>query len=170
MEVSKYILDKARQAGICQEWGDKMAAGIDLHGLLKMYVEGIDFCMEKNFPSNEDLVRLGSDLINEYGIYVDSIKKLSNRDFVVALGKSNISITASGSSVSQVFVKHKSRVMITAKDNSYLVVDCFDDSVINIVGSENSRVLVNIYGDAQTEYSTAGNSIIKIVHKNKKSY
>lgn len=170
MELSKYILEKARQAGICQEWADKMAVGVDEHELMKMYVEGIDFCMEKNFPSNRDLVRLGADVINEYGIYVDSIKKLSNRKFLVALGTSSISMTVSQSCVSQVFVKHQSEVMITADDNAYLVIDCFDDSVITISSSGNSRVLVNIYGNALVEHSAAGNSTIKIVHKNKTSY
>jgi hypothetical protein len=54
-EITKYILRKAVAAGICHDWTLKIAKATSKNDLLKLFVKGIDFCIEKDFPSNSDL-------------------------------------------------------------------------------------------------------------------
>jgi len=138
--------------------------------LLEMYVspKGIEFCLANNFPSNEDLVRLGGDTLNARGIYIDQSVKLADRPFLVLLGKSHATIRNSGYSVNQLFVKHGSSAWLTAADQSFTLIDCFDQSELHISTEGNARVSVNVYGKAKVV--TSGTGAVKIVHKLKDTY
>lgn len=172
MELNEYILKKAIASGICEGWAERISKVEGVEELLQMYVDGIDFCLEKNFPSNNDLVNLGGDRLAEYGIHVDEKIKgiLRNPKFKVLLGLSYIEAHNDGFSVAQYFIKHSSKATILASDNSFVVIDCFDSSTLYVHAHDSAKVLVNIYGDAKVEQAAKGAGIIKIVHKNKSTY
>lgn len=171
MELNKYVLEKAIASGICEDWADKIAAVNSLDDLLKMYIKGIDFCLNNDFPAREDLLRFGGDKLHQYGICIDKRGLLlESKKFLVLLGGCETELTYSGFSVSQLFVKHTSKTKITAINNSFLVVDCFDNTNINITAKNQAKVLVNVYGNAKIKSQTEANGIVKIIHKNKNTY
>lgn len=167
MELDIYILREAMGAGICQPWAERIK-GASVEELLDMYVAGIDFCLANNFPSNSDLARLGGDLIAERGIYIDSVKKLVDRPFVVALGACGIHLSLNDHQVGQVFVKHSSTATIQVKDSSFAVIDCFDQTSVAVVVDKGAKALVNVYGDARVIGD--GEGMIKVVRKGKLTY
>lgn len=168
MKFSNYILKKAKENGVCPPGAEKIVAANSIDELLQIYVESIDFCLDNNFPSNSDLIDLAGDLINQYGIYVDSFKKLIDRRFVVALGNSKIEYTSTNATVGEVFVKHDSSLKVYAKDNSFVVIDCFDQAQVSVKSDRNAKVLVNVYGNSSVDFE--GEGIVKVVRKYKKSY
>lgn len=164
--LSKYVLKKAKASNICEPWADKIEGAESVDDLLQMYVAGIDFCLANNFPSNADLLELGGDVINQYGIYIDAAPKLVDRPFVVALGACNLSLSIADASASQVFVKHESKATITASGDAFIVIDCFDNSITDVIARDNARVLINVYGDALVTHSGP----VKIINKLKQTY
>lgn len=168
--INKYILEKAKEAGICEEWAGLIPSVGGVDGLLAMYVKGIDFCLEKNFPSNEDLVRLGGDRLAGHGVYIDKAVDLPSGDFIVLLGECTGNIHISGYSSTQLFIKHTSSATINAYGNAFVMIDCFDNTTLDVVASGNSKVVINVYGAAKVTHAVTDKAIIKIVHKNKASY
>lgn len=170
MELNDYILKMAIASGICEPWAEKITEAIGVDDLLKMYLKGIDFCLDKDFPSRYDLVRLGGDRLQEYGIFVDEQLTVKNSAFTVLLGKCEAELRYSGFSVGQVFIKHNSKTELMLSDKAFVVLDCFDSTIVNVKASDQAKVLVNVYGNAEISSSSVGQGVIKIVHKNKSIY
>ena len=171
MELNDYILKKALEADICKPWAEQIAAAPNVDELLEMYVKGIDFCLEKDFPTAPDLVKLAGDKLDEYGIYVDQPElALKNSKFTVLLGSCIADLHYDQFSVGQVFVKHDSSCEVSASGNSFIVIDCFDNSNLDVKAYDNSKILINIYGNSKVARHTVGNGIIKLVQKNKSTY
>ncbi len=167
--LNKYVLEKAVQNNICDEWAEKIQTA-DIRVLLDLYVKGIDFCLSNDFPNNKDIKRLFGDLINEYGIYLDASGEFTDRSFLVLLGQCTADITCAGFTVSQVFIKHKSQCDIVVKDNSFVVIDCFDDTDITVLVKDNAKALINVYGKARLTSNSEGRGMVKVIHKHKKTY
>lgn len=169
MDINKYILEKAlANENLCHPGATGIASAQSIDDLLKMYVKDIDYCLSNDFPSNDDLLRIGGDELAGHGIYVDAIKNLVDRPFIVLLGNSSAELKYSGYSVGQLFVKHSAMAKIQVHDNGYLIIDCFDDSLVTVFAEQNAKVLINVYGNATVKSS--GSGLITITKKYKKSY
>lgn len=171
MELKEYILKTAQAKDICHPWAERIAGVKSVDELLQMYVDGIDFCLANDFPSNNDLVKFAGDKLPDYGICVDKQRlALKNSKFTVLLGSSEAHLHYTGFTVSQLFVKHTSFTEVLAAGNSFVVIDCFDYSRVDVTATDGAKILVNIYGQAKVTTETTGNGIIKIVHKHKNTY
>jgi len=168
--LSQYILEKTLKADICQPWAEMIANTDSVDAMLAMYVKGIDFCLEKNFPENNDLINLGGDKLEQYGIYVNRVIDYPAGDFLVFLGRCEGSVIANGYAANQIFVKHESVITVKVSENAFVVIDCFESSRLELSAFDNSKVMVNVYGDAKVSHITYDNAVIKVVHKNKRSY
>lgn len=170
MDLNGHILRKALANNICGPWAKRIELAEDKHALMQMYVDGIDFCLKNEFPSNGDLISLAGDIINQYGVYVAQGINLHNQSFAALLGACSAEIRYSDYSVSNLYIKHTSQVNIITTDNAVVMIDVFDKTTLNVEAYGNSRVMVNIYGTAKVNHTQSGNAIIKIVHKNKSTY
>lgn len=171
MELNNYILEQARKNDICEPWALRIKAANTTDDLMKMYVKGIDFCLANDFPSNEDLLSLvGPDKLSQYGVYVNTSSAILNEPFVILLGSTTGHVKWDGFNVGQCYVKHDTKAVINVAGNAFVVVDAFDQSYVEITAADTAKVLVNIYGDAEISDQTAGDAIIKIIHKHKKTY
>ena len=57
MKVNKQLARDAKKKGICEEWYDRLIDTKEKDKLIKMYLEGIDFCLSNEYPSNEFIRR-----------------------------------------------------------------------------------------------------------------
>ena len=167
-ELRKYILAKAIQNNICKPWAEKITLAASPDDLLQMYVDGIDFCLSNNYPSNDDLVHLVGDYLPGYGIHVDDHFSQVNSRFAVLLGNSFGQMKYTEYQTAQVFVKHQSKADLILSGNSFVMLDCFDESKVSIMANDASRITVNIYGNAHVSHE--GSGTIKIIHKLKETY
>lgn len=53
MKLNNKLAEMARKAGICEEWFIRLMYTEDKDKLIKMYLEGIDFCLSNEYPDNE---------------------------------------------------------------------------------------------------------------------
>lgn len=171
MELNSHIYSGAVKEGICDDWATYIKNAKSKDELMEMYVKGIDFCLEHNFPSNSDLLKFGgSTFLSNYGVYVDSIVNLYGGDFIVLLGSCKAKLVYNNYTAGQLFNKANSEMEVVINDNAFIVIDCFDESRAHIRASGNSKVCINIYGNAKVTYTTADNAIVKIVKKNRPTY
>lgn len=167
--LNKKVLADAQKNNICAPWAE-MIKRADIHGLLSMYIKGIDFCLEHNFPSNEFLKDNGGALLSQYGIFIDENVLQASRSKMVLLGGCSVDARYSGFDVSEVFIKHHCKASLSVFENAIVTIDVFDDSVLQVSAADNSQVLVNVYGRAKVTYINTGKAVIKVVNKNKPTY
>ena len=169
MEVNTELALEARQNGICTEWFNRLQKTTDKGELVKMYLEGIDFCLSNEYPSRAYIREHFVGMCEEYGVFLDEAIETENFRHVVALGTCYGSASYNGFSVGQVFAKHDSNITIQASGNAFVMVDIFDDTEVKVIASDSAKVCVNKYGGV-VEASSTGKAIIKIINKTKSRY
>lgn len=125
----------ARRDGLCDLWYKRWKDDTDIDKLLDMYIEGIDFCIEKDYPPLvfiRENVRL-SDL-HRHNVYMDEDADVSgDSGTYVFLGDCKGKVVFSGFAVANVYIRHDSNVEIVCDGYSKVFVSLYDDSDCNIV-------------------------------------
>ena len=169
MKLNKKLAEMARKAGICEEWFTRLLQTEDKGELIKMYLEGIDFCLSNEYPDNDYIRRHFVGTCEAYGIFLDEPIAALNPTHVVALGACEGTATYDGWNVGQVFVKHQSRLKVVASGNAFVMIDVFDDAEVEVTATADAKVCVNQYGGNISEKKD-GNAVIKIIRKQSKTY
>ena len=171
MKINKELAAEAKAKGICQDWYKQLQRTEDKHALIKMFLDGIDFCISEDYPSPK-FFQLFDGIRQQYGIFRDELIESENSKYVVAFGKCEGRAKYTGYEVGQIFVKHESKLTITASGNSFVMIDVFDNAEIIIIAEDNAKVCVNKYGGniTTTTNSEQGNAVIKVIHKQSKTY
>lgn len=168
-KVARELAKQAKVKGICEEWHKQLKDLTDKHDMVDMYIRGIDFCLSNEFPGNEYIRKNFKGIMEEQGVFLDDNITLVNFRRCVALGTTKGSIKTTLYKVCEVFAKHESRLNVIAEDNAFVEIDMFDNSVVSVVSSGKAKVYINHYGGNIT-INEQGESTIKIVEKNKKTY
>lgn len=163
----KGLAKKAKEMGVCIPGFQRILSSDDKAGLLRYYIENLDFCLSHDFPDKEYLKAQGAGLLGGEGIYIDQDVVLSGVERSVLLGNCTGWILADGYDCPEVYVKHGANIGVIAKDHSIVRIDCFDDSIVNVEASGKAHVVVNVYGNALVKVKGQG---VKVVKKNKKNY
>jgi hypothetical protein len=171
MKLNKELAAEAQAKGICEEWHTRLQHTEDKESLLKMFLEGIDFCISEDFPSLR-FFKLFDGIRQRYGIFRDEPIQMSNSKHIVAFGHSEGIVEYTGYFVGQIFVKNDSKLTVNASENSFVMIDLFDDAEIEVVASGNAKVCVNKYGGniISVTNSKQGNAVIKVINKQSKTY
>ncbi|TAE81918.1 MAG: hypothetical protein EAY81_09415 [Bacteroidetes bacterium] len=170
LKFKKELIAEAVKCEICKPFESKLAEAKSVGELLAMYIAGIDFCLEKNFPSNDFLIKnAGEELVN-FGIHIDKEIDLTNPQKAVLLGKTNANLNYNEFETGEVFVKHNSKANINVGGNAYLVIDCFDNTETSVIAYGDAKVLLNIYKGAKVTTACVNHAVISEVKKNKISY
>lgn len=168
-DIAKELAKEAKEKGICTEWHEQLKRVTDIREFAQMYIKGIDFCLSKDFPSNDYIRKHFKGKVEDYGIFIDTPVNLTNCRYCVALGNTKGEVLVSAYKVSEVFAKHQSKLNITAKNNAFVEIDIFDNAEINVTAQDNSRVHINHYG-GKISTDRQGSAQIKITEKNKPTY
>lgn len=168
MGIGKDIARIAKSHNICQEWHDRILTTKEKEELIEMYLKGIDFCMEYDFPPLDFVKKNFTGLMEEYGIYADTTFDSDFKKKVVVLGDCNGTVTAGGYRTCEVFVRHISRVKVMATDHAFVVVNVYDKAEVEISASDESKVCV--YGwikhpETQVKITKEGNARVKLIEK-----
>jgi hypothetical protein len=167
-QLNKELAAEARAKGICKEWYSRLQRTEDRETLLKMFLDGIDFCISEDFPSPR-FFQLFDGIRQQHGIFRDEPIKAENSRYVAAFGRSEGTAQYAGYAVGQVFVKHESKLTINATGNAFVMVDIFDSAAIEVNASGAAKVCVNQYG-GQVTSTEREQATIKVIHKHSKTY
>jgi hypothetical protein len=168
MKLNKELAAEAQAKGICEEWYHRLQHTEDKHALIKMFLDGIDFCISEDFPSPR-LFQLFDDIRQQHGIFKDEPIQAENSKYVVALGRCEGTAEYTGYATGQVFVKGETWMTLTASGNAFVMVDIFDNAQIEVEAKDNANVCINQYGGIVMPVEF-GNAKIKVIDKPSKTY
>ena len=146
MDSLNAILKKrAIELGMCRKFEEKWTYSWDDGELCSNYKQGIDFCIENDFPSL-DFIRsyFNKDSLKEFGIFIDhsfgtESRPLSNGTYVI-LGESRGIMKFGRWTAAVVYVRHSSDIKIEAGDFSKITVIAYEDSSVDVIGAENAKI------------------------------
>lgn len=170
MKIAKELAKQAKLHGICQDWYNDLKTLEDKRKMAEMYLNGIDFCLANDYPSNDYIRANFSDVINEFGIYLDDKFSTINPPKCVLLGNANGLVDITGFTVAELFAKHDSTLTVNASDNSFVMVDVFDTAGVYVTVKDNAKVCVNLYGNAEVWQEVHDAGVVKVIKKHKKTY
>ena len=172
MKVNRALAKLAQENGICEDWFIALQKTEDKSRLLKMYLDGIDFCLSNEYPPLPFIRKHFVGVMEAFGVFLDEEITAKNSDYVVALGSCTGTAEYTDFAVGQVFVKHGSKLTIKASGNAFVMVDVFDEAEVEVIASDDAKVCVNQYGGNLTTTTDAsdGNAVIKVIRKPSKTY
>lgn len=168
--VKSELVAEACRKGICGEWKQMMGEAESLDTLVQLFVRGIDFCVNKRFPSPEYIEANFKGMCERYGVYVNEHAEVRNVRRGVFVGCATGTLAYDGYEAAVLYVRDEAGVTVTADEHSIVTMDCFDRSRVAVTAKNGAKVTVNLYGCAVAEYACDGSSEVKVVRKFKDTY
>ena len=147
--LSETLKQQAVDLGLCRPWTEAWG-DCDQQALIDKFVKGIDFCLERNWPTS-DFIKDNFDraLLNANHIFVDEHMRLDDAPSGIYIlnGECSGSICFAPWTAATVYVRHKSNVTIIADDFA--------------------KVFVRVYDEANAEVIELGEAVIKVYDRRK---
>lgn len=147
--LSETLKQQAVDLGLCRPWTEAWG-DCDQQELIDKYKKGIDFCIDKQYPSNEFIkANFDRDLLNANLIFVDEYLDfdMMPSGIYIINGECSGSIRFAPWTAATVYVRHKSNVTIIADDFA--------------------KVFVRVYDEADAEVIELGEAVIKVYDRRK---
>lgn len=166
-KFAKWLAGSAKENGICQEWGDRLAGCNDdqIDKMMIMYVKGIDFCMENNWPDLDTVRNHFKGRMEHHGVHCDEECQIKNVQFTVLLGRCRAAISFDQYSVGEIYVRHETKAEIAISDHSFVRLDVYDKSEVKIIATGNAKISIKNHGDAKIEIERSDDAIVKLNNK-----
>lgn len=146
MSVSKELKTQAIGLGLCEEWTDGWGNPTK-EDLVDKYIEGLDFCIEHNYPSNEYIKKNFGEIAERKGVLVDKKNiDLDNPTFVVLNGDCEGTIKVDGFRVSRINVRHNSSTNIIVEEHAKVSIFLYDNANVTISNNGYEKAFVYQYG------------------------
>lgn len=167
-ELVKQLKADGTAKGLCQLYQLKLRGCNDIEALVKLFIKGIDFCVNNDYPTLEFMRQNFKGKAEAYGGYVDDEVNEVNLPNAVLNGECKAIMKYTDYSVSRLIIRHTSKAAVNVEDHAYLTIDIFDNTELYLaVAGTNAKVFVNVYGDAQVHANGSG---IQVVNKHKNRY
>lgn len=157
-KLSKDLKKRAIALGLCSQWTKEWKTS-DCDELCQMYKDGIDFCIEHDYPTTEYMKDNFEGIMQKNGIYVDdkvNINKIKHLVYVFN-GGSNASIKVSEFDVCEIYVRHDSVLNLECSGQAKVYVNLHDNAKLNVkqegslsrcvVSRYSPSVVISHYGD-----------------------
>lgn len=172
LETQKYVLSEVKRRKVCAPWlrsylshansGDELA---------RMYVDGINWCINTGFPTIEDLKsRVPLESLHDAGVWLDETIGVAGKK-VVARGNSRGSLFYGDNQIANVYLLEGAAASIHAAGRSFVTVDIFADSRATVAVSGEAFALVQLFtGGTLERHEIAGSGRIKVVRRGTANY
>ena len=142
--LSETLKQQAVDLGLCRPWTETWG-DCDQQELIDKYKKGIDFCIDKQYPSNE-FIKANFDraLLNANLIFVDEHLDfdMMPSGIYILNGECSGSIRFAPWTAATVYVRHKSNVTIIADDFAKVFVRLYDEAEVEAEAEEGAVVRV----------------------------
>ena len=167
VDVKEELLNGALAVQGCADGLAQLGQATGKEEILQCFVDRVDFCLAKDFPTKEYLKEHFGDVLHRKGIYADERVEIT-RGNAILLGNCDATCDLEGYAVSRLYAKHDTHLEIWACDNAFVMVDALDDAAVNVHCKDEAKVVVYLY--ARAKAVAEGNGYTKIVHKHKETY
>ena len=142
--LSETLKQQAVDLGLCRPWTEAWG-DCDQQELIDKYKKGIDFCIDKQYPSNEFIkANFDRDLLNANLIFVDEYLDfdMMPSGIYILNGECSGSIRFAPWTAATIYVRHKSNVTIIADDFAKVFVRLYDEAEVEAEAEEGAVVRV----------------------------
>lgn len=143
--LSETLKQQAVGLGLCKPWTEAWG-DCDQQELIDKYKKGIDFCIDRQYPSNDFIkTNFDRDLLNANLIFVDEYvdMDMAPSGIYILNGECSGRIRFAPWTAATVYVRHNSKITIVAEDFAKVFVRLYDEAEA-VVDSDESAV-VKVY-------------------------
>ena len=154
-QLNKALRVRARELGLCDKW----YRGWDMHStkqeLIEKYLEGIDFCIQHDYPKLEFIREFfPKNLLERNGVYLDEeisdTQRRPTQPIVVMLGKSKGELRYNSGCVANIYLRHQSEATIEAADGARVFVEVYENAKLIAKCDDFSKLFVYQHGGEVT--------------------
>ena len=142
--LSETLKQQAVDLGLCRPWTEAWG-DCDQQALIDKFVNGIDFCLERNWPTPEFIkANFDRNLLNANLIFVDEYLDfdMMPSGIYILNGECSGSIRFAPWTAATVYVRHTSNVKIIAGDFAKVFVRLYDEAEVETEAEEGAVVKV----------------------------
>lgn len=143
--LSETLKQQAVSLGLCKPWTEAWADNSDQQELIDKFVKGIDFCLERDWPSTEFIkTNFDRDLLNANLIFVDEYvdMDMAPSGIYILNGECSGRIRLAPWAVATIYVRHSSKMNIVADDFAKVFVRVYDEADVEVDSDESAVVKV----------------------------
>lgn len=129
------MIGEAIKMGACK--GTEKADNLRKMATLFFTPQGIEFCLEHNYPSLEEFRKYNAE---EYNVYVDKEVKFKNTDIALINSKAELEFSGVDKSY-KVILMHGAEAEITVKNFAVIKIEKSKDSKVNVKNDGSAVVL-----------------------------
>lgn len=157
-KLSERMKKEAVGLGLCAQWTAEWTDGTTKDEMAEKFVQGLDFCIEHDWPSTEVMKKDFGDVMHRHGVYVDERVSVRDTDTLILNGRCDASVTYSGASVGNVYVRHTSHAKIRVMGFAYVHVSVYDGAKVEVECERLAKCFVYRYGG---EVKSSGNVVVR---------
>lgn len=147
-DLSRTLLNQAVSLGLCTEWTEQWGFP-DQQALIDKYLHGIDFCIDKGYPTNTFIKEnFDRDILHKNNIFVDEdVQKRNMSHTAVLNGSCKGTLLFDGFSICDLYVRHDSEVTIDCSQYCKIFINVYDRAKVNVIQKGIASVYVYIHGE-----------------------
>lgn len=141
MKIEK-ILNAAQAAGACEDKGlDVIRKANSVEDLIELMKspQGIEFCMENQFPPIPMLMEYEAQLLKA-NVIVEGYHELNNPEEVIVFG-GEVVVNIDGFNICQVYATNNSKVVLRASQNAVAIMEAHGESKVFSGSIDKSKLL-----------------------------
>lgn len=145
--LSERMKKEAVGLGLCGKWQATWTRDTGVDGMLRMFVDGQDFCIKHDWPGVDVLKKYGGERLKAHGVYADEEFEARNTPVLIAVGECKGRLAVDVRNVATAYVRHKSRVRIEAKGGARVFVEAYDEACVEVEKEDDAKVFVYRHGE-----------------------
>lgn len=147
-KLNKELRSKAISYGLCKGWTQDWSENRNKQELIEMWLRGIDFAIQHNYPTNEFIKEnFSSELLKVNNVFVDCpVGGVNLTHKAVICGDCKGALVFDGFSSCDIYVRHTSKIHIDALKFSKIFVNLYDDAEVTIKQKDIAKVYVYLHG------------------------
>ena len=126
-KLSDELKKEAIDLGLCEPWQKSWDGSIE--GLASMYIRGMDFCVEHDYPSLSCLENNFKGKVRHFGIYIsEDVNLISHGRVMACVGSCTGKMNLLPMSSTRLYLRHTSNIKIRLGAKGFLMIDAHENS------------------------------------------
>lgn len=145
-KVSSELRKQARKLGLCDEWYEAWHDDITFDELISKMITGYDFCVKHDWP-DKNYVKKAFPLhvLRGNGVLCDDRYAMSDKRYVVVMGKSVADLYYSDFTFGDVRVRHTSHATVKADALSIVHIHAYEHASVHVDAENGAKVTLFIH-------------------------
>lgn len=150
-QVNEKLRKRAIDLGLCNQWQRSWKKDWSEDKMIAKYIEGIDFCLANDYPSNGFIKQNFSiEALRKGGVFVDDTHSILNYAHAVVKGNSHVNARYNDECIAEIYAADNAVVYVSAKGNSHVIVHVLGNATVTAEHTGNAEILVIRHSNEST--------------------